>query len=340
MFLTEDLVLKSFFFCFGAIIGSFLNVCIVRMPHEKSIVWPGSHCVHCQALIPWYDNIPLLSCLILRGQCRFCHKRISSRYFLVEFLTGSFFVFFYHYYHLNWVLLPYLVLLCGLIVATFIDIEHRIIPDEISLGGIVVGLIFSVMIPGMHDFSLTSLWSGRIFMRILYGALAFAALIEYLIDNKKKSEDQFEDLVIMIMVGIAIGIELLLSFFLPSLQTRTPEIAAHLLSLDASLIGFLSGGGLIYAMGLLGNWLFKKESMGGGDVKLLAMIGSFLGWQMALLTFFVAPFFGAVVGVIVKLRTKSSVIAYGPFLALASMICLFWGKSIMDWLLFNSLWGY
>ncbi len=108
---------------------------------------------------------------------------------------------------------------------------------------------------------------------------------------------------------------------------------AHLHSLGLSFLGAIVGGGLIYAMGMLGDFLFKKESMGGGDVKLLAMIGAFLGWQLAILTFFVAPVFGAVFGVIEKIRTKESTIAYGPFLVLGALISLFYGREIIMWIL-------
>ena len=259
----EEVILRIFIFALGAIVGSFLNVCIVRLPHEKSIVRPGSHCVHCQKLIPWYDNIPLVSYWILRGRCRFCHKKISFRYFVVELTTAIIFLWFYLYFGKTMVLIPYFVLVSGLIAATFIDLEHRIIPDEISVGGMVVGLILSILFPHLHE---TSSW---------------------------------------------------------------------FVSLSRSFWGLLVGGGSIYLMGLLGDFLFKKESMGGGDVKLLAMIGSFLGWPMTLLAFFVAPFFGAIVGIVVKLRTRESLIAYGPFLSLGALVSLFWGKEILGWIFYH-----
>jgi len=258
-----------FIFIFGAIVGSFLNVCIVRMPHEKSIVKPRSHCVHCKTMIPWYDNIPFISYLILRGKCRSCGEKISIRYFLVELITALTFLGFYWYFGLTSLLWPYLVMVSGFIVATFVDFEHRIIPDEISIGGMLAGLVFSLFIPQLHDVS-------------IYGR---------------------------------------------------PLILVHLHSLGLSLLGVLIGGGSIYAMGLLGDFLFKKESMGGGDVKLLAMVGAFMGWQMAILAFFIAPFFGALYGIAEKIRTKDTAIAYGPFLVLGSLICLFWGDAIIAWIM-------
>ena len=248
-------------FILGAMVGSFLNVCIVRMPQEKSVIFPRSHCVHCKKQIPWYDNIPFVSFLLLRGRCRFCHERISFRYFVVELVTALLFLAIYYFFGLQWILIPYFVLVAGLIAASFIDIEHRIIPDEISLGGIVVGLIFSFLLPEMH------------------------------------------------------------------------YVSSRFQSLGLSVIGVLVGGGAIYLIGIIGDLIFKKESMGGGDVKLLAMIGAFLGWKAALLTFFIAPFFGAVYGIIEKIRTKDTAIAYGPFLVLGSLICLFWGNEIIDWIM-------
>ena len=259
--MIEKYIIDVFIFVLGAVVGSFLNVCIVRMPHTQSIVYPGSHCVHCKKPILWYDNIPLLSYIFLGGKCRFCKKKISFRYFIVELVTAVSFLIFYRHFGFDIILWPYLLMLCGFIIATFVDMEHRIIPDEISVGGIVVGIILSALIPELHD---TSLWT----------------------------------------VG-----------------------------LWRSLLGVLIGGGAIYAMGLLGDFIFKKESMGGGDVKLLAMMGAFLGWQMAVLTFFVAPIFGALAGIIIKIRTKESVIPYGPFLVIGALVSLFWAEPIVQWIL-------
>ena len=262
-------LIESTFFLFGIIVGSFLNVCIVRMPLEKSIVQPGSHCVKCKKPLEWIDNIPLLSFLILRGKCRHCGAKFSFRYFFVELLTGLTFVAFYKYYQFNILIWPYLFMVCCFIVAMMVDFEYRIIPDEISVGGMCFGLAFSLFIPQLH-------------------------LLQPAFDN---------------------------------------VILHHLHSLGISLLGVLVGGGSIYAMGMLGDFLFKKESMGGGDIKLLAMIGAFLGWEKAILTFFIAPFFGAIFGLIEKIRTKDSAIPYGPFLVLGALISLFYGEWIIDWIM-------
>jgi len=267
--MSEIAVIGTLFFILGAVFGSFLNVCIVRMPQEKSVVIPGSHCVHCQKPLFWYDNIPFFSYLALRGKCRFCKAPISFRYFFVELLTAMTFTGMYLYYGLTPVLAAYLFMVCGFIVATMVDFEHRIIPDEVSVGGMCAGFVFSFFIPALH------------------GAQQYSGL------------------------------------------------GGHFVSLGWSLFGAFIGGGSIYLMGLLGDFIFKKESMGGGDVKMMAMIGAFLGWKMALVTFFAAPFFGAVYGIVEKIRTKDSAIAYGPFLVLGALVSLFWGNDIIRFILSN-----
>ena len=168
---------------------------------------------------------------------------------------------FYDRFGFSWQLAAYGVFLGCLIVATFVDIEHKIIPDEVSVGGMIVGFILSLLLPVLH------------------------------------------------------------------------ETASPLLAAGRSLLGILVGGGAIYGIGVLGDFIFRKESMGGGDVKFLAMIGAFLGCKAALLTFFVAPLFGAVVGIIVKIRTKESIIPYGPFLALGALISLFWSDRLILWVI-------
>ena len=264
--MTEPFFIGMVVFIFGACIGSFLNVCIVRLPDEKSIVNPPSHCVKCKKPLAWYDNIPFVSYLLLGGKCRFCKTKISFRYFLVELITALSFVGMYLYSGLHPVTYAYLVMISGFIVAIFTDFKHRIIPDEITIYGMLLGMILSFCVPQLHGVE----WNGY---------------------------------------------------------------AARELALGRSTLGVLIGGGLIYVMGLLGEVIFKKESMGGGDVKLMAMVGAFLGWKLAVLTFFIAPFFGAVYGIIEKIRTKDSYLAYGPFLVLGALISLFFGKLILQMLI-------
>ena len=249
----------------GLLIGSFLNVCIYRMPIEKSIISPRSYCPQCNHMIPWYDNIPVISFIMLLGRCRFCKKKISPRYAIVEILTSVVFVLLVKQLGLNAVTLIYMVLSCGLIAATFIDIDYQIIPDEITYGGMILGIILSVIFPDIH------------------------------------------------------------------------ETANRLYALRSSFLGLLLGGALIYAISWIGTIAFKKKlkeigeetAMGGGDVKYLAMIGSFLGWKGVIIVFFLAPFFGSIVGIVEKLRSKADIIPYGPYLSVATIIVILWGDRIM-----------
>ncbi|MDD5618466.1 MAG: prepilin peptidase [Candidatus Omnitrophica bacterium] len=255
-----EIGINFFIFLAGLAVGSFLNVCIYRMPREESIVKPRSHCPHCRKTVEWYDNIPLLSYVLLKGKCRFCKTKISLQYFVVELLTGLIFILFYNTFGPTVKSLIYVIFTCGLIIATFVDFNFRIIPDEINIGGIILGLILSFIYPQLHNTS------------------------------------------------------------------------SHFFGLYSSFLGIIIGGAVLWVTGLLGDFIFKKETMGGGDVKLLAMIGAFLGWKIALLTFFISPIFGAIVGIIIKLRTKNSVIAYGPYLALGALVCLFFSNNILNWI--------
>jgi leader peptidase (prepilin peptidase)/N-methyltransferase len=265
---------KIIVFIFGSIVGSFLNVCIHRMPLEQSIVRPRSFCPHCKKTIPWHDNIPLLSYIVLRAKCRFCGQRISLRYFIVELLTALAFLLFFNIYGISFDFFFYAVLTCGLVVVTFVDIQHRIIPDEISVGGIILGFILS----SLRGFSLR-------------------------------------------------------------------PVAWDLRPILNSFLGIIAGGGILYMTGFIFDLVYFKllkkppiqgetESMGGGDIKLLAMIGAFLGWKKAILIFFLAPFFGAIVGIINLFVKKDHTIPYGPFLSLAAFLAIFWADKIIGLILF------
>ncbi len=142
--------LRVLFFAGGAIIGSFLNVCIVRMPRNESVVFPASHCPRCKTAIHWFDNIPLVSFLVLRAKCRACRQPIPWRYFLVEFLMACLSLGAYIFLGFSLALVPALVFVAGLIIASLVDIEWRIIPDEISIGGMWAGLALSFFFPALH----------------------------------------------------------------------------------------------------------------------------------------------------------------------------------------------
>jgi leader peptidase (prepilin peptidase)/N-methyltransferase len=267
------MIAKIIVFIFGSIVGSFLNVCIHRMPKGESVVWPRSHCPKCQKRIPGYDNIPFISFLFLRGRCRFCHQRISWRYPLVELLTSVLMVVLFSRFGLSYEFFLYMVMLWGLIIATFVDIAHRIIPDEVSIGGMILGFIM-VSVTGFS-----------------FGPFKFS--------------------------------------FAP---------------MGKSFLGAIAGGGIIYLTGVLFDLVYFKllkrpaingetESMGGGDVKLLAMIGAFMGWQMAILAFFLAPFLGIAAGIFNLATKKDHTIPYGPFLSIAALVALFWGNRIISLIL-------
>lgn len=252
----------------GLMIGSFLNVCIYRMPKEKSIVKPRSFCPHCKHTIAWYHNIPVISFLVLGGKCAFCKKKISPRYLIVEVLTAAIFVLLINTLGLHITTIIFIVLCCGLIVATFIDFQYQIIPDEITYGGMVLGLILSFSFPQLH------------------GAID------------------------------------------------------RLCALRDSFIGLLVGGAMIYAIAQLGGILFRKKlkaigeenAMGGGDLKLLAMIGAFMGFKQVIFIFFLAPFFGSIIGIIMKFKYKKDIIPYGPYLAIASLVSIVRGKEILNFI--------
>ena len=270
-----QLYLDFIVFVFGAVVGSFLNVCIHRMPLEQSIVTPPSHCPHCNQRIRWADNIPLFSYLALGRKCRNCGAKISPRYFLVELLTAMLFLLMWlkltqwdnppthsAYYLLKAPI--YWTVIAGLIVATFIDFEHYIIPNEITFGGIIVGLLLSVAYPPLMD----------------------AASIK--------------------------------------------------MSVIRSVLGVLVGGLTLLAVAMVGELIFRKEAMGMGDVKLLAAIGAFFGWESTLFTIFVSSLLGGVIGLILVLGSKKgwqSRIPYGPYIALGALLWMFCGTEIMKWYL-------
>ncbi len=323
--------LSAVFFILGALIGSFLNVCIVRLPRERSVVFPSSHCVHCLKPIAWYDNIPLISWLALRGKCRHCKAAFSFRYFLVELLTALVFWYFYRHFGLTPLLGPYLFMVSCFIVATFVDFAERIIPDEVSVGGMWAGIGFSILIPQLHpvkpvDAAFGGFLAGALVLICLVLTWIYPLFCKHLLMEQTPEDDR------SIKIWVVISL-LLISLINLCVYQLPPGLRPHALSFSAALSGYLIGGGLIYAMGLMGDIIFKKESMGGGDVKLMALVGAFMGWQLAVLTFFLAPFFGAVYGIVEKIRTKDSTIAYGPFLILGALMSLFWGQEIIRFIL-------
>jgi leader peptidase (prepilin peptidase) / N-methyltransferase len=207
----------------GLLIGSFLNVCIYRMPIEKSIIIPRSYCVKCGHTIPWYDNIPVLSFIMLSGRCRFCKKGISPRYMVVEVLTSAVFVLLIKQQGFNTVTFVYMILSCALIIAAFIDMEHQIIPDEITCGGMVLGIILSVIFPELHEtsnriYSLRSSFLGLVSGGLLIYAISWIGTIMFKKRLKEIGEETAMgggDVKYLAMIGAFIGCKgVIIVFFL------------------------------------------------------------------------------------------------------------------------------
>jgi len=254
--MTPFVIYPLFAFVFGMVVGSFLNVCICRMPKNESIVSPPSHCPNCSYQIRWYDNIPVVSYLFLRGKCRGCGTRISLQYPLVELLNGLLTLFLFLRFGPTLVFAALFLFCSALVVITFIDIEHQIIPDEISLSGIVVGFVLSFFLNG-HT------WLN-------------------------------------------------------------------------SLLGILLGGGSLLLVAWSYQRLTGKEGMGGGDIKLLAMMGAFLGWKAVPFIIFASSLVGSLIGITIMLLQKKDsklAIPFGPYLAFGAVLYIFYGKLLIRWYL-------
>lgn len=254
--MPQPLVISFFVFIFGLCVGSFLNVCIYRIPASRSIVKPRSACLACGYQLLATDNIPILSYLFLRGKCRNCGAQISLRYPLVELLSGIMAVAALYCFGLTPPALIYYIFIASLMVATFIDLDHRIIPDVITL-------------PGIPFFFLAAL-------------------------------------------------------FLPDVSVKD------------SITGFLAGGGILFLVAWSYKRLTGKEGMGGGDIKLLAMMGTIMGWKGVIFTIFVSSATGTLVGIPLMLIGRSNMklaIPYGPFLAVSGAIYIFFGPELINWYL-------
>jgi leader peptidase (prepilin peptidase)/N-methyltransferase len=253
-----DTLFSLFAFLFGAVVGSFLNVVILRLPDKsQSIVFPASHCPKCSTPLHWYENIPVLSYLVLRGKCRTCKEKISMQYPIVEMCMGLLAAALFHSFGPTLSFFTYFLFAAALLVIIFIDIRHQIIPDVISLPGILIGFAVSFINP----------W----------------------------------------------------------------------VSWQQSALGILLGGGVLYGIALGYYLLTKRDGMGGGDIKLLAMIGAFLGWQSLLFVIFAASLSGSIVGIAAMFKQRKggrTRIPFGPFLSLAALCWLFFQPYILQ------LWQY
>ncbi len=345
------------FFALGCIVGSFLNVCIYRMPLGLSIVAPPSHCPHCKYAIPFYLNVPLVTWLWLGGKCKNCGAKISSRYFIVEFLTGlAFLSCWLHFgnpdapFQSMPVAIVFAIFLSGLIVATFIDFEHFIIPDEITLGGIVVGLIFSLLLPQMQDATSrgAALWqsflgaivgAGIVYTILRLGKLLFGRQKMKLPEETKMVFSETH----LYFSGKEIPYEDL--FYRKSdmivLQARTVELIDRgyenvLVRLSPSSLEIggekLNPDDVPCMECMSAEIILPREAMGLGDVKFMGAIGAFTGWTGTIFSLAVSSLIGAVIGcalILMRKREWSSRMPYGPYIALAAAIWIFCGKKFL-----------
>ncbi|HMJ26027.1 MAG TPA: prepilin peptidase [Pyrinomonadaceae bacterium] len=264
----------------GAMIGSFLNVVIHRVPREQSIVFPNSTCPRCSAEIKAYDNIPILSFLILRGRCRACQARISPRYPAVEALTAVLFAAVTWHDGWSYALGFDLAFAAAMLALLFIDAEHMILPNVITYPGILFALITRLVVPYLSG------------------------------------PAHFDDLPQLISL-------------LP------PNYPVWLVSVIGAALGALAGGGSLWLMGFLWEKLRGVEAMGFGDVKMMLMVGAYLGWRLTLLTILIAALSGSLVGISIMLKRGSRdlqmTLPFGIFLGIGSIVSLLFGTRIIEW---------
>lgn len=356
---TSDVVFGIAALLLGAIVGSFLNACIHRMPRGVSLNQPRrSFCPGCERVIPWYENLPLVSWLALRGKCSGCGWRIPFRYFLVEALTAFLFAAVWERFGLP-LGVVYWVFVSLLVVATFIDFEHFIIPDEITWGGAAAGVLLSLAFPQMMD-AITR-WEalarsvggaavgfGLLFLVVEGGKLAFGKIRHTFLEAEDFEWRRDGDRIVLTLAGEDLE---WVDVFSRERDVLTIEIEGTALAGDGAEIRgklkfwhdrYEADGScgpleqLERISGKMKSVVIPREAMGFGDVKFIACIGAFLGWQAVLFTLFAASIIGSVAGFagIALARDRAGVrIPFGPFLALGALLWLFGGKELMEWYL-------
>jgi leader peptidase (prepilin peptidase) / N-methyltransferase len=339
-------------FVFGCMVGSFLNVVVHRLPLGQSIVSPPSHCPHCKYSIPWYLNMPLVTWLVLRGKCRNCGAPISVRYFLVELLTGLFFLACWVRFGAVSVSLTliYCFILAGLIAATFIDFEHFIIPDEITIGGMVLGFLASFFFPQLHGVTSVpvslkqsllgmALGAGLIYLIVRLGKLAF---------GRHKVTLPAETKIVFTETGIqlpdrAVAYEEL--FYRQSdtivLRARTVELIDRcyknvVVRLSPAVLRIeeeeYQPETVPHLEAVSSEIVLPREAMGFGDVKFMAAIGAFLGWKAVLFSLMASSLIGSLAGLaMIAAGRRQARLAYGPYIAMATVIWIFVGPQVVHW---------
>jgi leader peptidase (prepilin peptidase)/N-methyltransferase len=343
------------FFVFGCNIGSFLNVCIHRLPLGQSIASPPSHCPHCKYSIPWYLNIPLVTWLWLRGKCRNCGAPISIRYFLVELLTGITFLGCWNMFGRQsaGLALVYCLFLSGLIVATFIDFEHFIIPDEITIGGMMVGFVISIFFWRLHEQEtlIGSIKESLLGLGVGAGLIYAILRLGKLLFGRQTIEVPPDSKIIFSETGVYLGgkeIPYEELFYRKSdvitLHARTVELADRCyrdvrvrltpLKLQIGEDEF-NPEQVPHMEADSAEVVLPREAMGFGDVKFMGAIGAFLGWQSVIFSLMISSVIGSVVGIaliVLRKREWSSRLPYGPYIALAAAIWIFGGKHLFEML--------
>jgi leader peptidase (prepilin peptidase)/N-methyltransferase len=364
-----EYIFAAFAFILGASIGSFLNVCIYRMPLNLSVNEPKrSFCPSCKYPIPFHHNIPLFSWLILRGKCANCGSKISFRYFGVELLTGLLFLAVWmkvwawgreDWPPQAWVLaLPYWIMVALFVVATFIDFDHFIIHDEITIGGTAAGVILSFAIPTLHGQSSNlagGLWSligagagfGALWLVTRLGKLAFGrkrlrydtpVILSWIRRDQEADFVVGEEKMLWSDFFYRGNEQVLMSCPWIEIDGERFEDASVRCECDWLHLGERKWelGKVDEIKGEVTELTFPREAMGFGDVKFIACIGAFLGWQAVAFTIFSASTLGAIIGLVtigIGRREWSARIPFGPYLALGAMIWLFAGPEIVRWYL-------
>jgi leader peptidase (prepilin peptidase) / N-methyltransferase len=343
------------FFALGCVVGSFLNVCIYRMPREESIVHPPSHCPHCGYSIPWYLNIPLVTWLWLHGQCANCRKEISIRYFLVEALTGTVFA-------LCWLFFGrqspasaglHCILIAGLIAATFIDFEHFIIPDEITIGGMVAGLILAFFVPASHmtfpGFRPCQT-PGPAMRDSVVGMVVGAGLVYGILRLGKLLFGRYK-------LVLAPGTRILFTetgLKLPDVEMPYEELfyrPGDTIRIEAEQVELIDRcykkvelrlqpkklrigqdvfdpEKVLHLEAVADHVVLPREAMGLGDVKFMAAIGAFLGWPAVCFSLAFSSVLGSIAGItliVLRKREWSARMPYGPYIAAAAVVWIFGG---------------
>jgi len=340
------------FFVLGSMVGSFLNVCIHRLPLGQSIVSPGSHCPTCKYAIPWFLNIPLLTWVYLGGKCQNCGAPISARCFLVELLTAVLFCACWLAFGVQsvWLALIYSAFLAGLIAVTFIDAEHEIIPDEITVCGILAGIICSCLLPLLQGQTSVSGALGESGLGIAVGAgiIYFFVRMGKLVWGRETLVLPPDTKIIFTENGLAFPdkeIPYDEVFNRPSdtvhLHARTVELVDRCyreveirLSSSTLQIGDdkLNPEEVPCMEAVTDRIMLPREAMGLGDLKFMAAIGAFLGWQGVLFSLFLSSALGSVVGLsLAAVGRMPKRLAYGPYISIAAALWIFAGHPIAAW---------